>query len=257
VHTAVCARACVRACSRSVPTDRGMWVTGRLTRLCPVCSARATPRRAARVPPSRRQMPGADRPSAAWGCGARCGPRALSAVAVLLACGCAAVEQQHLGQAAALRARARPARAPPSALRVRGGCASGPEKETGEEGEEGGEGWSEDSEVMAVAGEVQTALNRLASYQARTQTVVRNMAVDMMETRSMVQARLARLEPGRDDARRELQAVAAYLDGQIKLVQGSGIVDAPYADLIGSGIVDQGSPASPPNQHEGTVPDHT
>jgi hypothetical protein len=99
-----------------------------------------------------------------------------------------------------------------------------------------------DPDVAAVAGQVHNAINQLASCQERTQTLVRKLAEDMMETHSMVQARLARLEgPGHDDSRRELQAVAEYLDGQIKLVQGSNILEAPYADLIERGGTASGS----------------
>lgn len=115
-----------------------------------------------------------------------------------------------------------------------------------------GEGWGVDPDVVAVAGQVQNAINQLASCQERTQTLVRKLAEDMMETHSIVQARLARLEgPGHDDSRRELQAVAAYLDGQIKLVQGSGILDAPYADLI-----ERGGAASASDQDVCTMQDH-
>jgi hypothetical protein len=167
---------------------------------------------------------------------------------MLFACSCAAFEQQHMGsernaamgtaRKTAFHGRSVPAPPPPRALRLRGGCASG----SGEAGIGEEEDLGFDPDVAAVAGQVHNAINQLASCQERTQTLVRKLAEDMMETHSMVQARLARLEgPGHDDSRRELQAVAEYLDGQIKLVQGSNILEAPYADLIERGGTASGS----------------
>ena len=192
--------------------------------------------------------------------GGRCQPRAIAAAAVLFACSCAAVEHQHMGSArnaavgtarkmkTAFHGCSDPARRPVRALRLRGGCASG----SGEAGKGEEAGWGVDPDVEAVAGQVHSAINQLASCQERTQALVRKLAEDMMETHRMVQARLARLEgPGHDDSRRELQAVAAYLDGQIKLVKGSGVIDAPYADLI-----ERGGAASASDQDVCTMQDH-
>jgi hypothetical protein len=118
-----------------------------------------------------------------------------------------------------------PAPAAPRVCRLRGGC--------------GGE-WADverpEVETAAIRRELQEAgelLDAAAARQARTAELVRDMAADMLETRDLVQRRIALLaEAGEEQGRRELQELASELAEQMQLVASSGVLDPESQEAL-------------------------
>jgi len=84
---------------------------------------------------------------------------------------------------------------------------------------------------------MQESLELTLRYQSQTQTMVKDMAADMLETHALVQGKLAQLAAeGKDTARTELQDLAAALHEQMALVRDSGVLEPGCADAFASNL---------------------
>ena len=95
--------------------------------------------------------------------------------------------------------------------------------------------------------QVKDMLELVVTRQAQTQTLVRDMAIDMMETYDALQEKLSRLGSSDRDAnaRQHLLALGEELQVQIQLVQGSGLLNEEYVDFMNSRL-NQSQPAHGP-----------